>query len=342
MPCHEPHGATMRRREFIKLLGGAATAWPLAARAQQPNRVRQIGVLLGYRESDHDAQSWVSAFKQELGKLGWAEGSNIHIDVRWATADVLVQSVERGAKELVALQPDLILTVSTPATAAMVQQTRTIPIVFVLVGDPVGSGFVESLSRPGGNLTGFTNNQSPLIGKWMELLKEIAPTVTRVAMLFNPPTASFVAYYLNPFKAAAESFGMEAIVAPVDGESELESVVATQARQPNSGLIVLPDAFMGSHRAEIAMLAVRYRIPAIYSFTYFAEAGGLISYGVNPLGEFQRAASYGDRILKGAKPSELPVQAPDKFKLVINLKSAKALGLDVPLFLRQRADDVIE
>jgi putative ABC transport system substrate-binding protein len=224
----------------------------------------------------------------------------------------------------------------------MVQQTRTIPIVFVLVGDPVGSGFVESLSRPGGNLTGFTNNQSPLIGKWMELLKEIAPTVTRVAMLFNPPTASFVAYYLNPFKAAAESFGMEAIVAPVDGESELESVVATQARQPNSGLIVLPDAFMGSHRAEIAMLAIRYRIPAIYSFTYFAEAGGLISYGVNPLGEFQRAASYGDRILKGAKPSELPVQAPDKFKLVINLKSAKALGLDVPLFLRQRADDVIE
>jgi putative ABC transport system substrate-binding protein len=303
--------------------------------------VRQIGVLLGYRESDHDAQSWVSAFKQELGKLGWAEGSNIHIDVRWATADVLLQSVERGAKELVALQPDLILTVSTPATAAMVQQTRTIPIVFVLVGDPVGSGFVESLSRPGGNLTGFTNNQSSLIGKWMELLKEIAPTVTRAAMLFNPPTAPF-AYYLKPFKAAAESFGMEAIVAPVEDESELDSVVATQARQSNSGLIVIPDAFMVAHRAGIAMLAARYRIPAIYSFTFFAEAGGLVSYGINPLGEFQRAASYGDRILKGAKPSELPVQAPDKLQLVINLKTAKALGLDVPLFLRQRADDVIE
>jgi putative ABC transport system substrate-binding protein len=224
----------------------------------------------------------------------------------------------------------------------MAQQTRTIPIIFVMVGDPVGSGFVESLSRPGRNLTGFTNNQSPLIGKWMELLKEIAPTVTRAAMLFNPPTASFVAYYLNPFKAAAKSFGMDAIVAPVEDESELDSVVATQARQPNSGLIVIPDAFMVAHRAGIAMLAARYRIPAIYSFSFFAEAGGLISYGVNPLGEYQRAASYGDRILKGAKPSELPVQAPDKLQLVINLKTAKALGLDVPLFLRQRADDVIE
>jgi putative ABC transport system substrate-binding protein len=211
-----------------------------------------------------------------------------------------------------------------------------------MVGDPVGSGFVESLSRPGGNLTGFTNNQSPLIGKWMELLKEIVPTVTRAAMLFNPTTATFLAYYLNPFKAAAESFGMEAIVAPVEGESELEPVVATQARQSNSGLIVIPDAFMVAHRAGVAMLAARYRIPAIYSFTFFAEAGGLMSYGVNPLGEFRRAASYGDRILKGSKPSELPVQAPDKLQLVINLKTAKALGLDVPLFLRQRADEVIE
>jgi putative tryptophan/tyrosine transport system substrate-binding protein len=330
----------MRRRNFIAGLVSTAAAWPIAARAQQPNRVRRIGVLLAYLESDHDAQSWVSAFRQELGKLGWAEGSNVHIDVRWGTADV--QVVERYAKELVALQPDFILTVSTPATAVMAQQTRTIPIIFVMVGDPVGSGFVESLSRPGRNLTGFTNNQSPLIGKWMELLKEIAPTVTRAAMLFNPPTASFVAYYLNPFKAAAKSFGMDAIVAPVEDESELDSVVATQARQPNSGLIVIPDAFMVAHRAGIAMLAARYRIPAIYSFSFFAEAGGLISYGVNPLGEYQRAASYGDRILKGAKPSELPVQAPDKLQLVINLKTAKALGLDVPLFLRQRADDVIE
>jgi putative tryptophan/tyrosine transport system substrate-binding protein len=330
----------MRRREFIAAIGSAAVGWPLAVRAQQPNRVRRIGALLAYPESDPDAQSWVSAFRQELGKLGWAEGSNIHIDVRWATADV--QSIETCAKELVALQPDFILTSSTPATAAMVQQSRTVPIIFVMVGDPVGSGFVESLSRPGGNLTGFTPIESSLGGKWMELLKEIAPTVTRAAMLFNPPTASFAAYYLNPFKAAAESFGVEAIVAPVRDESELESVVATQARQPNSGLIVMPDAFTISHRAGIAVLAARYRIPAIYSFRFFAEAGGLMSYGVNPLGEFQRAAAYADRILKGAKPSDLPVEAPIKFELVLNRKAATALGLAVPPSLLTRADEVIE
>jgi putative tryptophan/tyrosine transport system substrate-binding protein len=330
----------MRRREFIAAIGSAAVGWPLAVRAQQPNRVRRIGALLAYPESDPDAQSWVSAFRQELGKLGWAEGSNIHIDVRWATADV--QSIETCAKELVALQPDFILTSSTPATAAMVQQSRTVPIIFVMVGDPVGSGFVESLSRPGGNLTGFTPIESSLGGKWMELLKEIAPTVTRAAMLFNPPTASFAAYYLNPIKAAAESFGVEAIVAPVRDESELESVVATQARQPNSGLIVMPDAFTISHRAGIAVLAARYRIPAIYSFRFFAEAGGLMSYGVNPLGEFQRAAAYADRILKGAKPSDLPVEAPIKFELVLNRKAATALGLAVPPSLLTRADEVIE
>src|SRR5262249_43081414 len=199
----------MRRRDFISLIGGAAAAWPLSARAQQPNGVRRIGVLLAYLESDHDGQSGVWAFRQELGKLGWVEGGNLHIDVRWATADV--QLIERCAKELVALQPDFILTSSTPATAVMAQQTRTIPIIFAMVGDPVGSGFVESLSRPGRNLTGFTNNPGPLIAKWVELLKEIAPTVTRAAMLFNPTTATFLAYYLNPFKAAAESFGMEAI-----------------------------------------------------------------------------------------------------------------------------------
>jgi putative ABC transport system substrate-binding protein len=330
----------MRRRDFIRVVTCSAITWPLAARAQQPNRVWRIGALLAYPESDRDAQSWVSAFRQELGKLGWAEDSNVHIDVRWATANV--QSIESCAKELAALQPDFILTSSTPATAAMVQQTRTIPIIFVMVGDPVGSGFVESLSRPGGNLTGFTPIESSLGGKWMELLKEITPTVTRAAMLFNPPTASFAAYYLNPFKAAAESFGVEAIVAPVQEESELESVVATQARRPNSGLIVMPDAFTISHRAEIATLAARYRIPAIYSFRFFAEAGGLMSYGVNPLGEFQRAASYADRILKGAKPSELPVEAPIKFELVLNRKAATALGLTVPPSLLTRADEVIE
>jgi putative ABC transport system substrate-binding protein len=237
----------MTRREFITLLGGAAAAWPMAARAQQGERMRRIGVLIALAESDREAQSWVAAFGEELRKLGWTEGRNIQIDTRGATADV--ESMQRFAKELVALQSDLILTSSTPATAAMLQQTRTIPIIFVMVGDPVGSGFVASLPRPGGNATGFTPIEDLLGGKWLELLKEIAPRVARVAMLFNPATAPFAEYYLKPFNAAAGSFGAEAIAAPVRDMSELESVVAALARDPNSGLIVVPDAFTIDHRA---------------------------------------------------------------------------------------------
>jgi putative tryptophan/tyrosine transport system substrate-binding protein len=329
----------MKRREFITLLGGAA-AWPIAARAQQPERVRRIGILIALAESDREAQSWVAAFGEELRKLGWIEGRNIQIDTRGATADV--ESMQRFAKELVALQPDFILTSSTPATAAMLQQTHTIPIIFVMVGDPVGSGFVASLPRPGGNVTGFTPIEDVLGGKWVELLKEIAPDVARVAMLFNPATAPFAEYYLKPFTAAAGSFGAEAIAAPVHDMSELESVVAALAREPNSGLIVMPDAFTIDHRAETTLLAARYRVPAVYSFRLFAEVGGLLSYGANPLGEFRRAASYADRVLKGARPSELPVQAPTKFELVLNLKTAKALGLEIPPTLLARADEVIE
>jgi putative tryptophan/tyrosine transport system substrate-binding protein len=329
----------VRRREFITLLGGAAAGWPLAARAQQPDR-RRIGILSNKRSDDSEGQDEVAAFIAVLDARGWRLGRNLQIDYRWGAGNG--ELYRSYAVELVKQAPDLLLASGGTVTGALQHATRDIPIVFVETSDPVDRGLVASLSRPGGTLTGFTNNQSPLISKWVELLKEIAPTVTRVAVLFNPPTALFMAYYLNPFKAAAESFGVEAIVAPVEDESELESVVATQARQPNSGLIVMPDAFMASHRAGIATLTARYRIPAIYSFTFFAEAGGLMSYGINPLGEFQRAASYADRILKGVKPSELPVQAADKFELVINLKAAKALGLDVPLFLRQRADNVIE
>ena len=330
----------MKRREFISLVGGAAAACPLAARAQQPERMRRIGVLMAFAESDHEAQSWVAAFRQELGKLGWTEGRNIEIDTRWATADV--ESMQRFAKELVALQPELILTSSTPATAAMLQQTRTIPIIFVWVADPVGSGFVASLPRPGGNVTGFTPIEGSLGGKWVELLKDIAPRVARVTLLFNPAMATFVEDYLSPFKAAATSLGVEAIVAPIHDRSELEFVVATQAREPNSGLVVIPDAFTIGHRAEITLLAARHSLPAIYWSRSFAELGGLISYGPNVVDEYRRAASYGDRILKGAKPSELPVQAPVKFELVINLTTAKALGLTVPLPLLGRADEVIE
>jgi putative tryptophan/tyrosine transport system substrate-binding protein len=326
----------MKRREFITLIG-AATAWPLAASAQQ-GAIRRIGVLMGFAESDHGAQSGVAGFREELRKLGWMEGRNIEIDTRWATAE----SMQVFAKELVALQPDFILTSSTPATAAMVQQTRTIPIIFVMVSDPVGSSFVASLSRPGGNVTGFTAIEGSLGGKWVELLKEIAPQVARVALLFNPAMATYAEYYLHPFKVAAASLGVEAIVAPVHDRSELESVVTTQAREPNGGLIIMPDAFIIGHRAEITSLAARYRVPAVYWSRFFAELGGLISYGPNGVDEYRRAASYADRILKGTKTSELPVQAPIKFELVINLKTARTLGLKIPPTLLVRADEVIE
>jgi putative ABC transport system substrate-binding protein len=329
----------MRRRDFITLIGGA-TAWPLAARAQQLDVVRRIGVLTGFAESDREGQAFVAAFREGLQKLGWVEGRNIRIDYRWAALDM--ELMQRFAKELVALQPDLILTQSTPAAAAMLQQTHTIPIVFAIVADPIGSGFVASFPQPGGNITGFVTMEPTMAGKWLELLKEIAPRVARVAMLFNPATAPYAEYWLNPFKAAAASFAVQAIVAPVHDKSELESLVVAQAREPNGGLIVMPDTFTTGHRSEITSLAARYRLPAVYPYRVFAEFGGLLSYGDDLTDNFRRAASYADRILKGAKPSELPVQAPVKFELVINLKTAKALGLDVPAQLQQRADEVIE
>jgi putative ABC transport system substrate-binding protein len=330
----------MRRREFITLLGGAAAAWPLVARAQQGERMRRIGVLMGFAESDREGQALIGAFQDRLHNLGWTEGRNIRFDIRWAALDA--ESVQRFAKELVALRPDLILSHVTPTTVALLQQTRTIPIIFVWVSDPVGSGFVASLARPGGNATGFTPIVGSLGGKWVELLKEIAPHVVRAVALFNPTMAPYAEYYLNPFKAAAASSAVEAIVAPVNNMSELESVVAAQAREPNGGLIVMPDTFTIGHRADITRLATRYLVPAVYWSRDFAELGGLISYGPDVVDEFRRAASYADRILKGERPSELPVQAPIKFKLVINLKTAKTLGIDVPPTLLARADEVIE
>jgi putative ABC transport system substrate-binding protein len=330
----------VRRREFITLLGGAA-AWPLAARAQQAERMRRIGVLMGYAENDSDAQARVAGFREGLQKLGWTEGRNIRIDTRWVAPDD-AESMQRFAKELVALQPDLIISSITPTTAALLQETRTIPIVFAQIADPVGSGFVASLSRPGGHVTGFATLEGSLGGKWLELLKEIAPRVARVAVLFDPATATFAEYFLVPVKAAAKSLGVETIVAPVHDRSELESIIATHARESNSGLIVMPDSFLQVHRAEVISLAARYRLPAVYPFRQFAELGGLLSYGTDRLENWRRAAGYVDRILKGEKPAELPVQAPSKYELVLNLKTAKALGLDVPWILQQRADEVIE
>ena len=330
----------LKRREFITLLGGAAVAWPLAARAQQPERMRRIGVLMSFAESDPGAQARNAAFHDGLQKLGWTEGRNIRLDTRWATANV--ELIQRFAKELVALRPELVLSATTPTTAALLQQTRTVPIIFAVVSDPVGSGFVASYERPGGNVTGFTNLEPTMAGKWLELLKEIAPLVERVAFLFNLGTAPYAEYYLNAFKAAAASFAMEATAAHVRNTSELESVIAAHAREPNGGLVVMPGAFTDAHPVEITWLAARHRLPAVYPFRYFAEVGGLLSYGNDIFDNYRRAASYADRILKGAKPSELPVQAPVKFELVINLKTAKALGLTVPPTLLATADEVTE
>jgi len=323
----------LKRREFITLLG-AAVAWPLAAGAQQKRR--PIGVLMAYAEGDKEAQAWVAAFRDGLEKLGWTENMNVRIDCRWATADVA--QIRQQAKELVAQQPELILSSGSPTTLALVQQTRTIPVVFANLVDPIGQGFVASMSKPGGNVTGFVNLEGSIIGKYLELLKEIAPRVTRVALFYNPDTATYAHIYLDPFKVAAESLGVKATTPQFRTVAELETIMAAQAREPNGGLIAMPDGFNTANRVPITSLAARYRLPAIYPTRPFADAGGLISYGNN----YRRAASYVDRILKGEKPSELPVQFPVKFELVVNLKTARALGLDVPLFLQQRADEVIE
>ena len=328
----------MQRREFITLLGGTL-ALPLTARAQQPERMRRIGVLMAYAERDREGQAWVAAFREELQKLGWTEGRNIRIDTRWAAADV--EAMQRFAKELVTLQPDLILTQNTPTTAAMLQQTRTIPIIFANVADPVGSRFVTNFPRPGGNITGFVLFEPTMAGKWLNLLKEIAPNVNRAAFLFNPATAPY-ADYLGSFEASARSLAVEAIAAPVHSPSEFEAVFSALARDPNGGLVAMADIFLSNHRVEITTLAARYRIPAVYPFHQFTQVGGLLSYGNDPPDNFRRAATYVDRILKGEKPADLPVQAPTKYELVINLKTAKTLGLEVPLHLQQRADEVIE
>jgi putative ABC transport system substrate-binding protein len=332
----------LKRREFITLLGGVAAAWPLGAHAQQqPERMRRIGVLMAHPAGDQGFQAYVAAFREELQKLGWMEGRNIRIDSRWGAPDDS-DARQQSVKELIALQPDLIFTHTTPSTAALQQQTRTIPIVFATLADPVGSGLVKSLARPGGNATGFIIMEPTTAGKWVGLLKEIAPRVNRVAFLFNPATAPYADIYLRPLKVAAASTAVEALAAPVHDRSELESVLAAQARDPNGGLIVMPDSFPNAHRAEIVSLATRYHLPSIYPWRFFVELGGLLSYGSEQGDMFRLAATYVDRILKGEKPADLPVQAPTKYQMVINLKTSKALGLEIPSMLLARADEVIE
>jgi putative ABC transport system substrate-binding protein len=317
---------------------GAAVAWPLAARAQQPDRMRRIGVLLSRAEDTTEPQGLL-VLREGLRRLGWEEGRNIRIDHRSASDAMRTQQF---AEQLIALQPDVIITQNTATTASVLQQTRTIPIIFVVVTDPIGSGFIESLPRPGGNVTGFIDLEGSLGAKWLQLLKEIAPRVTRAAFLFNPATAPYAEYYLGPFRAAGAALAVEATAVPVHDASELETVIAAQARAPHGGLVVMPDAFTSIHRAQIISLALHYRLPAVYPYRFGVQLGALLSYGSDTLDNYLRAATYADKILRGAKPSELPVQTPVKFQLVVNLKTAKALGLTVPPSLLTRADEVIE
>jgi putative ABC transport system substrate-binding protein len=331
----------MERREVIKLIGGAAVSWPLAVRAQQHDEVRRIGVIVNLAGNDPEAQAILAALKQALGQLGWSEGRNLQIDFRGAAGDP--EQMQAFAKELVALKPHVILTRSTPVTAALMKQTRTIPIVFAVVSDPVGEHFVESLARPGGNATGFTNVESSLTGKWLELLKEIAPGVKRVAFIFNPKLApGGGSYYTRLIEGSAPKFAVTPTVLPVHDTAEIERAIGDFVREPNGGLVVLPDATTLVNRKLIVALADRHRVPAIYAFRIIVMDGGLISYGIDVVDQFRQAAGYIDRILKGAKPAELPVQLPTKFAMDINLKTAKRLGLHVPLLMQQRADEVIE
>ena len=331
----------MKRRAFLTLLGSAVAAWPLAARAQQPTkRGRRIGVLIGFAETDPAVQSWLAAFRDALAKLGWTEGSNFQIELRWAGYDS--DRMKTFAKELVDLRPDAILSVTTPVTGALVRETQTIPIVIVTVADPVSSGFVTNLGRPGGNVTGFALYEPSMGGKWLEQLKQIAPGVTRVALLFNPTTTVPIKFYVASIQAAASSFAVQTSTAPVHAKDEIEGVIAALAGNPGAGLIVMPDLFNTINRDSIIAAAARYRVPAIYFFRSFADSGGLISYGPDFDEQYPRAAEYIDRILKGEKPGDLPIQMPIKVPLVINLKTAKALGLSVPLGLLNAADEVIE
>ena len=328
----------MRRREFMTVLGGAAVGWPLAARAQG-ERVRRIGVLMGIAESDPARQSFVTAFTEALQELGWSSGRNIRIEYCWGAGDA--ERIRDFARELVEMQLDLIVGHTTPVVAVLKAQTRTIPIVFTQVSDPVGSGFIDGFAKPGGNITGFTNLESSMGSKLGELLKEVAPTITRVAVMFNPDTApDRGTYFLRPVEAAAPSLHVEVIPAPVHNDAEIESAITTLV--PGTGLIVMPDIFILAHRERILALADRHRLPAAYAYRLFAASGGLLSYGTDLADLFRRAARYVDRILTGTKPAELPVQQPTKFELVINLKTAKTLGLNVPLSLQAGADEVIE
>ena len=332
----------MRRRDFISFLGSTAAMWPLPARAQQGGRLRQIGMLMGLVEGDPQGRKYLSAFQESLRALGWRDGQNVQIDYR-ATADL--EGMQSRAVELISLGPELVVTYTTPATNAVRQATGSVPILFVAVSDPIGTGFVESFSRPGGHITGFTNFEATMGGKWLELIREIAPSVKRVAMLYNPATANAGAaggVYLPSMKAAADVLGIELIVSPVNDPAEIDSAFAAMAESPGGGLIVMPNVFTARNQERIVSQAARFRIPTVYPLQHFVAAGGLLSYGIDYRDQFRLAASYADRILRGGKVTDLPVQQPTKFELVINRKTVKALGLEIPATLLARTDELIE
>jgi len=330
----------VRRRDFVVRLGTALVAAPFAAWAQSPDRVRRIGMLVGYAESDPDSQRRLAAFKEELAARGWKEPGNLSIDVRWTAGDVA--RAAPLARELVALKPELIVANTTPVTAALQRETRSIPIVFLSVADPVGSGFVQSLSRPGGNLTGLTNLEASLAEKWLQILKEIAPRVNRVAVMFNPKTAPYAEYYLQPIKAAAQGLGVETFAATVGSEADIERAIVALGRRPGSGLLIMNDSYLTVHRKPAIVLAARHKVPAMYYSALHVEDGGLIGYGVDNVDHFRRAAPFVERILQGARPQDLPVEKPTKFELAVNKKTAAALGIRIPQSILIRADKVVD
>jgi putative tryptophan/tyrosine transport system substrate-binding protein len=327
------------RRKFVATLLGGAVAWPLSARAQEPDRVRRIGVLTAFAEDDPEIRARLAAFRQGLEKRGWSEGRNVRIDYRFAPASAQAEVLAKG---LVALQPDVILANSTPVTAALQRESRTIPIVFAVVADPIGSGFVASLPRPGGNITGVMLYEASVTGKWLAMLKEIAPSLVRAAFVANPKTATFYDYYLHAAEAAAPSLGIEPVPILVENVADIERAIESFASAPNGGLVLILDVAATVHRDLIIALAAQHRLPAVYYSRIFVAAGGLISYGNDLVDVFRQAASYVDRILRGDKPADLPVQAATRFETVVNLKTAKTLGLTVPPGLLVAADEVIE
>jgi putative tryptophan/tyrosine transport system substrate-binding protein len=329
----------MRRREFISLLGGAA-AWPISASGQQPERIRRIVFLHGIAEHDPEAKARVEAFRHGLEALGWRENRNIQIEHRFSGGDFA--QIRTYTTDLVDSSPDLIVASSSPVIAALKQATRTIPIVFSVVNDPLGQGFIANQARPGANITGFTFVEFPMIGKWLELLKEIAPGVKRITLLFNPQTAAYYPFFVREFGVGAASLAAEISATPVRDGAEIETAAGVLAREPGGGLIAAPDPFLNAHRGVVMELSKRHRLPAIFGFRRYVTEGALMSYGPDTLDIVRRSASYVDRILKGEKPADLPVQAPTKYELVVNLKTANALGLSVPPTLLARADEVIE